>query len=408
MFYGKKHVLLPNSNQSDDENLSSDDEHRKTEFIQYKKQTILCVESSSSEDNESATEDIIIDETDSDSDNNISLNILQQSLKNRQNNELSNSASNINLPSTSTAKPKSKKTRRESIDWQKKFLNVSEEFSKFKGDETLPNFIAELEDPIQFFNLLFTNEIFDYIMQQSNLFGVQTRPERPPNITTEELRIFCGICIYMSVIQLPSTRSYWNNSMEIPNISRAMTCNRFEEIKRFLHFNDNNLQVLHGQPGYDKLFKIRPLLNKIRERLLIIPKEEHMAVDEQIIPTKARSSLKQYNPKKPHKWGYKVFVLSGVSGFSYDFDFYCGTTILADEQPDLGASSNVVVKLSETIPKYVNYKLFFDNWFTSIPLQIYLTKNGILPLGTVRANRVPDYQFPNESDMKKKRKRYIC
>lgn len=49
-----------------------------------------------------------------------------------------------------------------------------------------------------------------------------------------------------------------------------------------------------------------------------------MAVDEQIIPTKARSSLKQYNPKKPHKWGYKVFVLSG--GFSYNFDFYSGPT----------------------------------------------------------------------------------
>nr|CAH7720594.1 unnamed protein product [Callosobruchus chinensis] len=206
----------------------------------------------------------------------------------------------------------------------------------------------------------------------------------------------------MSVIQLPSTRCYWNSSMDILCISRAMTCNRFEEIKRFLHFNNNELQVPHGQPGYDKLFKVRPFLNKIRERLLIVPKEEHMAVDEQIIPTKARSSLKQYNPKKPHKWGYKVFVLSGVSGFSYDFDFYGGPTVLQDEQPDLGASSNVVLKLSETIPKNLNYKLFFDNWFTSIPLQIYLTKNGILPLGTVRANRVPDYHFPKESDMKKK------
>ncbi|CAH1982931.1 unnamed protein product [Acanthoscelides obtectus] len=118
--------------------------------------------------------------------------------------------------------------------------------------------------------------------------------------------------------------------MDIPSISRAMNCNRFEEIRRFLHFNDNTSQAPQGQPGYDKLFKIRPFLNKIRERFLLVPKEEHMAVDKQIIPTKARSSLKQYNPKKPHKWGYKVFVLSG---FSYDFDFYCGTTTLEDDQP---------------------------------------------------------------------------
>lgn len=40
------------------------------------------------------------------------------------------------------------------------------------------------------------------------------------------------------------------------------------------------------------------------------------------------------------KWG----------GFSYDFDFYCGATTLEYNQPDLGASSNVV-KLSESIPK---------------------------------------------------------
>ncbi|KAJ8945544.1 hypothetical protein NQ318_020390 [Aromia moschata] len=155
------------------------------------------------------------------------------------------------------------------------------------------------------------------------------------------------------------------------------------------------------QPGYDKLFKIRPFLEKVKERLLLVPKEEHLAVDEQIIPTKARSSIKQYNPKKPHKWGYKVFVLSGISGFSYDFDIFAGPTILKEDQPNLGASSNVVVKLIENVPRHQNYKIFFDNWFTGIPLLVYLSKEGILPLGTVRMNRVPDFQPLKESEMKK-------
>ncbi|KAJ8970543.1 hypothetical protein NQ314_001183 [Rhamnusium bicolor] len=121
-----------------------------------------------------------------------------------------------------------------------------------------------------------------------------------------------------------------------------------------------------GNLGMTNFFKIRPLLDKIRERFLLVPKEEHMTVDEQIIPTKARSSLKQYNPKKPHKWGYKVFILSGISGFSYDFDFYVGIIDPEPDYPDLGASSNVVVKLAKTIPQYLNHKLFFDNWFSSI------------------------------------------
>ncbi|CAH2102738.1 unnamed protein product [Euphydryas editha] len=95
-------------------------------------------------------------------------------------------------------------------------------------------------------------------------------------------------------------------------------------IKRHLHFNNNNDFKPVGTPGHDKLFKIRPLIDKVRERLLLTPKEEYLAVDEQIIPTKARHQLKQYNPAKPHKWGYKNQVLSGVSGFTYDFDIFAG------------------------------------------------------------------------------------
>nr|CAH7744544.1 unnamed protein product [Callosobruchus chinensis] len=117
-----------------------------------------------------------------------------------------------------------------------------------------------------------------------------------------------------------------------------MSCNRFEEIKRFLHFNNNENIIERGQPGYDRLFKIRPFLDQIKSRLLEVPKEEFLAVDEQIVPTKARSDLKQYNPKKPHKWGYKNFVLSGISGFSYDFDLYAGSqsNSIPPRAPDLG------------------------------------------------------------------------
>jgi len=32
----------------------------------------------------------------------------------------------------------------------------------------------------------------------------------------------------------------------------------------------------------------------------------------------------QYLPKKPHKWGYKVYVLSGISGYAYDIELYAG------------------------------------------------------------------------------------
>lgn len=63
-----------------------------------------------------------------------------------------------------------------------------------------------------------------------------------------------------------ATSLNWSNnfqSLEILKISGVMECNIFEEIKRFLHFN-NSQQIPQRQQGYEKLFKIRPLLNQIR------------------------------------------------------------------------------------------------------------------------------------------------
>ncbi|XP_072392519.1 uncharacterized protein [Diabrotica undecimpunctata] len=70
--------------------------------------------------------------------------------------------------------------------------------------------------------------------------------------------------------------------------------------------------------------------------------------------------------------------------------------------PNLSMSRNVVVKLADSIPKHQHYKLFFNNLFTSIPLMIYLTKEGILPLGTVRLNRVPGVVMSAEKQIKKR------
>lgn len=124
--------------------------------------------------------------------------------------------------------------------------------------------------------------------------------------------------------------------------------------------------------GHDRLHKIRPLLTKLRERLLLVPKEEMLSVDEQIIPTKPRSSIKQYNPKKPHKWGYKAYVLSGISVFSYDYEIFAGaeSDTIPPGAPNLGVSSNVVVRMAASIPRNMKYKLFFDNWFTSVDLLV--------------------------------------
>lgn len=120
--------------------------------------------------------------------------------------------------------------------------------------------------------------------------------------------------------------------------------------------------------------------------------------------------MKQYNSKKPHKLGYKVFVLSGVSGFSYDFEIFAGkqTNKMPDNCPSLSTSSNMVIKMAQTIPRLKNYKLFFDNRFTSLPLMVYLHKEGILPLGTARLSCLKGLTMPTKKEFQKEGRGTMC
>ncbi|KAG5877962.1 hypothetical protein JTB14_015611 [Gonioctena quinquepunctata] len=99
----------------------------------------------------------------------------------------------------------------------------------------------------------------------------------------------------------------------------------------------------------------------------------------------------------------QFIVLSGSSGFSYDFDIFAGeqSNTLPDGAPDLGVSGNVVTRLTSTVPRNKNHQIFFDNWFNSPLLQVYLTKIDLLPLGTARRNRVTGCEMPSEKDLKR-------
>ena len=46
------------------------------------------------------------------------------------------------------------------------------------------------------------------------------------------------------------------------------------------------------------------------------------SIDKQIMPAKTKPSrIRQYNPQKPKKSGFKMFVRAGHSGIMYDFFF---------------------------------------------------------------------------------------
>lgn len=295
--------------------------------------------------------------------------------------------------------------------WRKGNFSQNPEFIKFVGEKPMPDEIKEMTSPREFFCYFFDNKLLAHIAEQSTLYSTQQNPEKPNKITINDVRHFLGIITMMSIVHLPNTRSYWSENTHNKIIRNCMSVNVFENIRRNIHFNDNTLDLPKDNPNRDRIFKVRPLIDTLNIKFGSVPIEENLSLDEQLCPTKAVSYLKQYLPLKPHKWGYKLFVLCGVSGYGYNFEIYTGNENKEDEriihgEPDFGATGNTVVRMTRIIPENVHHKLFFDNYYTSLPVMIYLEKKGIHTVGTFRRNRFPNVCLTDDRILMKKDRGY--
>ncbi|KAF2364054.1 PiggyBac transposable element-derived protein, partial [Trinorchestia longiramus] len=105
-------------------------------------------------------------------------------------------------------------------------------------------------------------------------------------------------------------------------------------------------------------------------------------------------------PSKPKKWGFKFVVLCDSGGFIHDFLLYTGKVDPVDDPniPNLGPSSNCVLQLAQVIPPGKNHLLYFDNWFSSLPLIQFLSTKQIFCCGTIRPPRLAGLKLGNECD----------
>lgn len=131
-----------------------------------------------------------------------------------------------------------------------------------------------------------------------------------------------------------------------------------------------------------------------------IPLDQRLSIDEQMCSTKIGHFLKRYLPNKPHKWGYKLFGLCSLMGYAYRFEIYSGQEKKDRPvgEPELGVTNNMVLRLARVIPRMRNHIVFFDNFYTSLPLVYHLAKQGIHCVGTVQQNRLPNCRLPDKKE----------
>ena len=274
------------------------------------------------------------------------------------------------------------KTNKKEYKWKR--MNAADVDASYTG-AAFPNPPDDIPPPVEYFHSFFGKNLMAVIAEQTNLYPVQCSG-KCIQTNEQEIEQFIGILVMMGITKYPQYRMYWSPETYTPVIADTMSLTRFENLKRFLHFNDNSQMPADN---CDKLFKLRPILDSILSKCRSIPQEESHSVDEQIIPTKCRSSLRQYLPKKPHKWGFKVWARCGVSGIIYDFEVYTGKQ---KDKQEFGKVGSVVKRLVSSLPKNVGHKVFFDNLFSSVELVQSLKEDGIYSVGTIRANRLQGAQ----------------
>ncbi|XP_041969849.1 piggyBac transposable element-derived protein 4-like [Aricia agestis] len=182
-----------------------------------------------------------------------------------------------------------------------------------------------------------------------------------------------------------------------------MTCRRFKKITENLHLSDRARELQRTQVGYDKLGKIRQvmdILNKSFKDLFAFfsIESQTQSIDESMIKFKGRSTMKQYMPKKPIKRGYKVWArCDSETGYLHQFNVYSGKCE-SNEDGDGGLGFKVVMELCRTVQ--ADTLIAFDNFFTSLPLMEMLHRKKIYAVGTVRVNRkgLPTCLLPHKGD----------
>ena len=109
-----------------------------------------------------------------------------------------------------------------------------------------------------------------------------------------------------------------------------------------------------------------------------------MSIDKRMVKSKARTKFRQYMKDEPAKWGFKYWVASDPSAYTYDFNLYLGAA--QSDRSEHGLAYDVVTTLVATL-HHQNYQLYCDNFYSSPALFSHLLTLGITATGTVRVNR---------------------
>jgi len=196
-----------------------------------------------------------------------------------------------------------------------------------------------------------------------------------------EIKKFLAIVMYTGMISYPKLSDYWSHQPFFQNsfVPKIMPRNRFQELLRFFHVSNNDINPT------DRLGKIQPLIDILVNlfKQCKVP-AENVVIDETLIPFRGRIIFRQYIPNKAAKYGIKLYKLCDSVGYTYDLSVYSGKN-LNNVDTNIPYAGKVVMSLLEN---YLNEgrTLIVDNFYTSIHIAHVLLDHNTHIVGTLRKN----------------------
>lgn len=307
------------------------------------------------------------------------------------------------------------------------FLDNNEKFLKKCELETMNNplkcqfgsrNLPETFTAFDLFSLFITEEIFDEITFQTNLYQKQffeKRNNRHVNpksryyqyveLTKEEIKAYVGAYVLMGIIRLPCIDDHWSTVKFLgTSVNKILSINKFCSIQKFFHLANNCESTDHP------LYKVLSITEKITSKWKVYyyPNKQ-ISLDETIIPFYGRNKISVYNNMKPDKWGFKVFTLCDANTYyCLDIRIYYGSSFTEHYRKKYNSSFKDALVLDMLADyKMMNHSLFIDSYYNSVSLMNILLKEKIFVTGTLKVSNTDKSLLNMIFSEKEKKAKYV-
>lgn len=285
------------------------------------------------------------------------------------------------------------------LRWQKKLFNSK----PIPQDAVRPP--GDIHTPSEYFERYFTSELLEqFALTTNQYYMVNTGMQMKPICTLADIRKFFVIHAMIGCIKFPRLKLYWNERFRYDPIENAMSRERFFLLRSNLHVVDVTSVNQAEEQAKNKLWRVQPVIDAVRNRCLELPRDAgNYSIDEQMIPFDGRcAGLKVVVRNKPRPAGLKNFVVTDYKGQVLDFEIYQGNTTNLPDSENFGIGAAVVLRVARSLPE--GSFLYFDRYFSSVPLMTELVKRKIEGTATLMANRFntkkkTKYEFKKDHNM---------